>query len=93
MRADEFLVEKYMTLEKKCAELELQIEDLEEENEKITEELADYDNLVNILAKYLVVKSYGIEFCLKDYKEQDYADIEYLKNYFEIKEKEDVENG
>ena len=89
MRADEFLVERYLELEKKCKALEEKIQMMEDASEEAMEEVADYDNLVHILSKYLAVNKYTVTFELKKYVDEDKSDILYLKNYFDLTEPEE----
>lgn len=91
MRADELLVERFLELEKKLELSKKIIEDLQYDNETAQEELADYENLVRILSKYLKSTKYGVSFEIKNYIEEEKADIDYLANFFELDLKE--ENG
>ena len=95
MRADEFLVERFLELEKKLREKRKKIEDLQDENDYAQEELADFENLVNILSKYVKVSKYGVSIELRNYVEEEKADIDYLANYFDVEFKEEAqdENG
>ena len=89
MRADEFLVEKYLELEKQYAEVTQKLFESFAEQEKLTEELADFENLVHILSKHLTVTKFGVLFEFKNYIEEDKADIEYLASYFDVEFKEE----
>ena len=95
MRADEFLVEKYLELEKKYRGQRVQIEDLQDEVDTAQEELADFENLVHILSKHLTVSENGVSIYLSKFMTEDKADIEYLANYFDLEAEEETqgENG
>lgn len=95
MRADEFLVERFLELEKNLREERNKAEDLQEDFENAQEEIADFENLVHILSKHINVTKYGVSFDFKNYIEEDKADIDYLANYFDVKFKEETqgENG
>lgn len=95
MRADELLVERFLELEKKIKEEKERFEDLQNDYDNLQEELADYANLVNILSKYIKATRYSLCFELKNYIEEEKADIEYLSNYFDVEFKEETqgENG
>lgn len=95
MRADEFLVERFLDLEKKLREKRKQMDDLQEDFETAQEEIADFENLVHILSKYVKVSKYGVSFELRNYFEEEKADIDYLANYFDVNFEEETqgENG
>ena len=84
MRADELLVERFLKLEKDLVEKDKQIEDLQDDVDTAQEELADFENLVHILSKYVKVSKYGVSFELRNYYEEEKADIDYLANYFDV---------
>lgn len=94
MTAEEFLVERYLKLEKKVADLEEVIEDKEELIDFKREEISEYEELVRVLSKYIKVGEFGVNFYLSKNIEEDKADIEYLSSFFEIsefKEKEEAD--
>lgn len=95
MRSDEFLVERFLELEKKLREKRKKIEELQDDVYTAQEELADFENLVHILAKHIDVTKYEVSFVFKNYIEEDKADIDYLSNYFDVELKEETqgENG
>ena len=95
MRADELLVERFLKLEKDVREKDKQIEDLQDDVDTAQEELADFENLVHILSKYVKVSKYGVSFELRNYYEEEKADIDYLSNYFDVNFEEETqgENG
>jgi hypothetical protein len=94
MRADELLVERFLDLEKKLREKQKQIDDLQEDVETAQEEIADFENLVHILSKYVKVSKYGVSLELRNYYEEEKADIDYLANYCDVEfEEENRENG
>lgn len=95
MRADEFLVERFIELERKAKNLEEDLEVKQDEVDTAQEELADFENLVHILSKYVKVSKYGVLFELRNYYEEEKADIDYLANYFDVdfEEEPQVENG
>lgn len=95
MRADELLVERFLELEKKLELSKKVIEDLQYDNETAQEELADYENLVRVISKYLKVTKYGVSFEIKNYIEEEKADVDYLANYFDVTFEEETqgENG
>ena len=89
------MVERFLELEKKLREKRKQIDDLQEDLETAQEEIADFENLAHILSKYLKVSKYGVSFELRNYYEEEKADIDYLANYFDVKFEEEPhgENG
>lgn len=89
MRSDEFLVERYLLLEKNLKAAKEKCEDLQDDIDTAQEELADFENLVHILSKHIKVNKFGVVFELKSYVEDDKADIDYLANYFDVEVKED----
>lgn len=91
MRADELLVERFLELEKKVLEKDKQIEDLQDDVDTAQEELADFENLVHILSKYVKVSKYGVLFELRNYYEEEKADIDYLANYFDVNFEEETQ--
>jgi phage regulator Rha-like protein len=95
MRADELLVERFLELEKKLKLAKKIIDDLKDDNETAKEELADYENLVRMLSKHLKVTKYGVFFEIKNYIEEEKADIDFLANYFDVTFEEETqdENG
>lgn len=95
MRADEFLVEKYLELEGVVENLKKENERLEAEKEVLLSDLSDFDNLVHILSKHISSNKYGVLFELKRYIETDREEIEYLANYFDVEVEEETkgENG
>lgn len=93
MTAEEFLVERYLKLEKKVAELEEVIEDKEEVIDFKREEISEYEELVRVLSKYIKVGELGVSFYLSKNIEEDKADIDYLSSFFEINEVEEQEEA
>lgn len=91
MRADELLVERFLGLEKEVREKDKQIEDLQDDVDTAQEELADFENLVHILSKYVKVSKYGVSFELRNYYEEEKADIDYLANYFDVTFEEETQ--
>jgi hypothetical protein len=91
MTAEEFLVERYLKLEKKVADLEEVIDDKEELIDFKREEISEYEELVRVLSKYIKVSELGVNFYLSKNIEEDKADIEYLSSFFEINEVEERE--
>lgn len=92
MTAEELLVERFLELERKVKNLEEDIEIKQDEVDTAMEELADHDNLVQILSKYIKVTKYGVSFDLKNFIEDEKADIDYLYNYFDLEFDEDDKN-
>jgi uncharacterized protein YoxC len=91
MTAEELLVERFLELERKVKELEEDIETKQDDVDTAMEELADHDNLVQILSKYIKVTKYGVSFELRNYYEEEKADIDYLANYFDVEFKEETQ--
>lgn len=91
MRADEFLVERFLDLEDKLCQKQKQNEELVDQIEKAQEELADFENLVHILSKHIKVTKWGVSFDFKNFIEEDEADIDYLANYFDVEFKEETQ--
>lgn len=84
MTAEEFLVEKYLAMEKKVKEMEEVIEDKDETIEQKRDEISEYENLIAILKKRLKKNEYGISIEFKNYYEEDREDIEFLRDFFEL---------
>lgn len=84
MTAEEFLVERYLKLEKSVSDLEEVIEDKEELLEQKREEILEYEELVQVLSKYIKVNDSGVCFFLSSFIEEDRADIELLAEFFEL---------
>ena len=91
MTAEELLVERYLELEKKAADLEEIIEDKVELLEQKRDEVADYENLVSVLKIHLKKNEYGIFIEFKNYIEADKDDLDFLCDFFELWE-EKAEN-
>jgi hypothetical protein len=91
MTAEEFLVERYLSLEKKVAELEEVIEDKEELIEQKKDEICEYENLVKTLSKYMKVSEISVNFYLCKNIAEDMEDIDFLREFFELGE-ETAEN-
>lgn len=91
MTAEEFLVERYLKLEKKVADLEEVIEDKEEVIDFKRDEISEYEELVRVLSKYIKVGELGVNFYLSKNIEEDKADIDYLSSFFEINDVEEQE--
>lgn len=89
MRADEFLVERFLKLENNLREERNKAEDLQEDFENAQGEIADFENLVHILSKRIKVTKYGVSFEFKNYIEEEKSDIDYLANYFDLDFKEE----
>lgn len=90
MRADEFLVDRFIKKEKEVDDLNVKISDLENEIDLLNEELADFHNLVHILSKRLSVSEYTVAFEFTKYGKEDAADLDYVSKFFCIpKEKKD----
>ena len=88
MRADEFVVERYIEAEKKLLKKDIEIEELEEQLEEVKEELADYTRLVYILSKYLKPSEGSFYIYISKYCEEEKLDIEFLENFFHIEHKQ-----
>jgi hypothetical protein len=91
MTADEFLVERYLKLEKTVEELEEVIDDKDELLDQKREEILEYQELVQVLSKYIKVNDSGVCFFLSNFIDDDRADIELLAEFFELgKEKGEI---
>jgi hypothetical protein len=91
MTAEELLVERFIAMEKKVADLEEVIEDKEELLEQKRDEIFEYENLVSVLKKHLKRDKYGFCISFNNYIEKDREDIEFLSEFFELGE-ETAEN-
>lgn len=92
MRADEFLVARYLDMEKRCRELEKKLEKSADREEALAEELADYDQLVQILQNHVKEHSYGVEIYFATMRENDIQDLDYVKSYLRIGETDKEES-
>lgn len=81
MRADEFLVERYIDMEKRCNTLNKELEQSSEREEAMAEELADYEQFTHILQKHVKVHSYGVEIYFSTSREEDVHDLDYVKSF------------
>lgn len=86
MTAEELLVERFIAMEKKVADLEEVIEDKEELLDEKRDEVADYENLVSVLKKHLKKNEYGIFIEFRNYIEEDKDDLDFLCDFFELGE-------
>lgn len=93
MRADEFVVERYIEAEKKLLKKDIEIEELEEQLEEVKEELADYTQLVHILSKYLKPREGSFYIYMSKYCEEEKLDMEYLANFFNLEPEEAEEEN
>lgn len=95
MTAEEFLIDRYLKQEE-------EIECIKKENAELSialadasEEISDFEKLVEVLCKHLEVTKYGISIDLKNYIADDKCDIDFLSNYFEVdfEDEEEAEQG
>jgi hypothetical protein len=88
MTAEELIVKKFLDMERNIGALEEQLEserkEAEENRISLLSELADLDNVIHTLSKYVKVDEFSVTFELKKYIEEDAADIEYIKKFFSI---------
>ena len=84
MTAEEFLINKYLEQEKELEAIKKENAELANALADASEEIADFEKLVDVLAKRVEVTKYGISIDLKNYIEDDKCDIDFLANYFEV---------
>lgn len=84
MRADEFLVERFLKMENKLKAEVGKCEELQADLEAAMEDIGDFEKLCQILAKNMKTNPYGVIFTIKNYTEDGAEDLEYLSNYFDI---------
>lgn len=84
MTAEEFLINKYLEQEKELEAIKKENAELANALADASEEIADFEKLVDVLAKRVEVTKYGISIDLKNYIADDKCDIDFLANYFEV---------
>lgn len=84
MTAEEFLINRYLEQEKELADIKKENAELSIALADASEEIADFEKLVEVLAKRIEVTKYGISIELKNYIADDKCDIDFLANYFEV---------
>ena len=93
MTAEELIVKRYLEMERKMDALEEQFEsykkEVEENRISLLSEIADFENVLHTLSKYVKVDEFSVTFELKKYIEEDAADIEYIKKFFSIPDASD----
>ncbi len=89
MRADEFLVERFLEKEAKIAELEDEIKQLEEDLDVLAEENAEYARFVEIISKYARETGYSFEIFIKNYENGAEEVIDFVKNIIGFSGKKD----
>ena len=84
MTAEEFLINKYLEQEKELDDLKKENAELANALSDASEEIADFEKLVEVISNRLEVNKYGISMELKNYLADDKCDIDFLANYFEV---------
>jgi DUF971 family protein len=69
--------------------LNKELEKSSERVETIEEEMADYEQLVNILQKHVKLHSYGVEIYFSTSSETDMNDWDYVKSFLKVCESDE----
>ena len=84
MRADEYVVEELFAAKAKIAELEEEIESLQDDLNISAEEILGYERLIDVLSKYSTNGTYNFNISLKNYIAEEKNDIDFIKSFIHV---------
>jgi hypothetical protein len=84
MRADEYVVEELLAAKAKIAELEEEIDNLQDDLDVAAEEIAEYKRLIVTLSKYADDGTYTFSISLRNYSSSDKDDLEFVKSFIHV---------